>query len=111
MIRDEELAINNLVYMVFLSQADEERGFTLLLQRTPVQAYAQGVYGVDRNASRLLDEQEVRYRQATQEEISSNVAGRAVRDPAAHPLLRLPTHGRGGLLPGVDLEDKDLMDR
>lgn len=26
-------------------------------------------------------------------------------------VVRLPTHGRGGLLAGVDLEDKELMDR
>jgi hypothetical protein len=26
-------------------------------------------------------------------------------------VVQLPTHGRGGLLPGVDLEDKELMDR
>jgi hypothetical protein len=25
--------------------------------------------------------------------------------------VKLPTHGRGGLLPVVDLEDKELMDR
>jgi hypothetical protein len=75
--------MSNLTYIIFLSQADEERGFTLLMQRTPVHAYAQGIYGVDREVSRILDEQEVRYRQATQEEISGNVPGRAVRDPAA----------------------------
>lgn len=28
-----------------------------------------------------------------------------------HRPVKLPTHGSGGLLPGVDLEDKELMDR
>jgi hypothetical protein len=78
--------INHRVYIVFLSRDDEERGFSLLIQRAPVHAYPQGIYGVDRRASRVLDEQEVRYRQATPEEISSNVPGRAIRDPAASHL-------------------------
>lgn len=62
--------MTELVYIVFLSRTDEERGFTQLIRRTPVHAYAQGLYGVDREASRILDELEIHYRHATQEEIS-----------------------------------------
>lgn len=75
--------MSGLAYIVFLTRPDEELGFTLLMQRTPVHAYAQGVYGVDRSACSILDEREVRYREATEEEISSTVPGHSVRDPAA----------------------------
>ena len=63
----------DLIYVVFLTRTDEERGFALLIQRTPVHAYAEGVYGIARSSCGILDEQEVRYRQATKEEISSSI--------------------------------------
>jgi hypothetical protein len=75
--------MSDLVYIVFLSPAEEERGFDLLIRRAPLQAYANGVYGVDRAASSLLIGERVGYREATREEIASNVPGRPVRDPAA----------------------------
>lgn len=31
--------------------------------------------------------------------------------PTDRPSVKLPTYGRGGLLPGVDLEEKGLTDR
>ncbi len=75
--------MSDLVSIVFLSRSDEERGFMLLMQQTPVHAYANGVYRVDRAVSQLLNEQGIAYREATQEEIASSVPRRAVRDPAS----------------------------
>ena len=71
------------VYIVFASQHDEERGFILLMERMPVHAYQQGIYGVAPEAGGILDEAGVGYRTATSEEIASHVPGRPVRDPAA----------------------------
>jgi hypothetical protein len=76
-------SMSALTYIVFLSPADEERGFGLLIRRAPVRAYAHGVYGVDPAATTLLTQEGVGYREATCEEIASNVPGRPVRNPAA----------------------------
>jgi hypothetical protein len=73
----------DLTYIVFLGRSDEERGFALLMQRTPVHAYPHGVYGIDPAAAPLLTEAAIGYRQATEEEVSGNVPGRPVRNPAA----------------------------
>lgn len=34
---------------------------------------------------------------------------RRVADEGARPAFQLPTHGNGGLLPGVDLDDKEAL--
>jgi hypothetical protein len=64
---------------------------------------------------RLLREAErmARARQKTLDQLVEEALRREVQAPSAPERrpVKLPTHGRGGLLPGVDLEDKELMDR
>jgi hypothetical protein len=52
-------------------------------------------------------------RQKTLDQLVEEALRREVQAPTPpdHLPVKLPTHGRGGLLPGVDLEDKELMDR
>lgn len=74
-----------------------------------------------RETTLVLDEQLLRdaeriahARQTTLNEVLEAAIRREVRSGGSPPRggeVRLPTHGSGGLLPGVDLEDKELMDR
>jgi hypothetical protein len=63
----------------------------------------------------LLREAErvARARQKTLDQLVEEVLRREVQPTSASDRrpVKLPTHGRHGLLPGVDLEDKELMDR
>jgi hypothetical protein len=63
----------------------------------------------------LLHEAErmARERRTTVDQVVEEALRREVQAPARqqrHPMA-LPTHGQGGLLPGVDLEDREMMDR
>lgn len=64
---------------------------------------------------RLLREAEcaASARQKTLDQLVEEALRRELQAPSvpSRGPVRLPTHGRGGLRPGVDLEDRELMDR
>ena len=67
--------MSELVYIVFLSRADEERGFGFMVKQAPLHAFRGGVYGVRRHAPQLLEAENIGYRFASDEEISAHVTG------------------------------------
>ena len=72
----------------------------------------QATVSLDENLLRTA-ECTARDRHTTLDELIEQALRREMRPTEHHRArpVKLPTHGRGGLLPGVNLEDKELMDR
>ncbi len=70
------------VYISLLTEDDRARGFYALATHAWVGSFAGRIYQVPMEALRLLDEQHVSYRRATDEEVN-----------ASHDQVRNPTPG------------------
>ena len=66
----------NLVYIKFNSREDQVRGFYELATRAKVHSFVGGIYAVPFHSLKLLDDQYISYRRATDEEV-------ALHDPAS----------------------------
>lgn len=73
--------MNNMVHIRFLSEPDRVRGFYELALKTGISSFRGGVYQVPREALKILQDQQIAYREATAEEVKE--AHDQVRNPAA----------------------------
>jgi hypothetical protein len=68
------------VFILFLSERDRTRGFYELATRARICSFPGGIYQVPLDALQLLDEHQIAYRRATDEEVKA--AQDQVRNPA-----------------------------
>lgn len=69
------------VYVKFSTEADRTRGFYELIRRSSVTSFPGQVYQIPRDALQTLDDLQIGYRQATDEEVRD--AHDQVRNPSA----------------------------
>jgi hypothetical protein len=70
----------NTIYIKFLTQADRVRGFYELATRSRLGSLPDEIYQVPLEALKLLEDQRIGYRRATDDEVKS--AHDQVRNPA-----------------------------
>jgi hypothetical protein len=71
----------NFVYIKFNSRKDQTRGFYELATKAKVHSFVGGIYAVSLQSLKLLDDQHISYRRATDEEVAQ--AHGQVRNPVA----------------------------